>query len=213
MELIYELKEHLKDLNIQWQLCGGLAIDVYLGKETRKHKDIDISISFEDIKTCVEFLKNKGWKIVAPVGKGRFVDIDYAIENTELYFDNIWCYKGNCDFIKKNKTDGVFSYLDFQREEQKTLDFIEVMFNTVENGLFYYSRNHNITRELEKAIVVKDDIEILAPELVLLYKSKYYNNTDNQHDYKIVIDELDNDRQYWLVKSMMEIYSGEHPWI
>lgn len=47
MKLLDELREHLSDLKVQWHLCGGHAIDAYLGKETRKHKDLDITVSFE----------------------------------------------------------------------------------------------------------------------------------------------------------------------
>lgn len=44
-------------------LCGGFAIDAYLGKVTRKHKDIDITVSFHDMIECIRYLKSKGWEI------------------------------------------------------------------------------------------------------------------------------------------------------
>lgn len=37
----------------------------------------------------------------APVGGGRLVPINYALEDTNLLFDNIWCYKKGSDF-KRN---------------------------------------------------------------------------------------------------------------
>lgn len=64
MELIYELRNHLSELNIQWQLCGGFAIDAYLGRITRHHKDLDISISFNKMKICIEYFKKKVGKLM-----------------------------------------------------------------------------------------------------------------------------------------------------
>ena len=93
MVLINELREYLSGLNAEWHLCGGFAIDAYLGKRTRKHKDIDITVSFNDMQECIRYLLSKGWEIDAPVGNQRLVPVEFVQQNPELYFDNIWCYK------------------------------------------------------------------------------------------------------------------------
>jgi hypothetical protein len=40
-------------------------------------------------------------------------------------------------------------------------------------------------------------VSILAPELVLLYKSTAPNNPDYRHDFDIVIDKLDEEPYKW----------------
>lgn len=130
-----------------------------------------------------------------------------------LYFDNIWCYKKDADYIKLKETDGVFKRLEFICQKQEYLDFIEVLFNRVEDNLFYYKRNHNIARDLDRAFIKKDGISILAPEVVLLYKSASYENKDNQHDYSIVIEKLEKERLDWFVDAMKIAYPKGHPWI
>lgn len=132
MKLLNELSEHLSGLNVEWHLCGGFAIDAYLGNITRKHKDVDITVSFDNMKECIRYLKSKGWEIDAPVGNQRLVPVEFALQNSELYFDNIWCYKKGANFIKTEKTDGVFKYVKFIDREQTELDFIEVLFNKIE---------------------------------------------------------------------------------
>lgn len=213
MKLLEDLSDHLYDMNLEWHLCGGFAIDAYLGEITRKHKDIDITVSFDDMKVCIEFLKSKGWEIDAPVGNGRIVPVEFAIDNSNLYFDNIWCYKKNADFIKVEKTDGVFKYMEFINREQIELDFIEVLFNKVENGVFYYQRNHKIMINADKAFIKKDKISILAPEIILLYKSRNYENKDYQHDYDVVINKLEKESYDWFKNSMSIVYPQGHPWI
>lgn len=213
MKLLNELSEHLSGLNVEWHLCGGFAIDAYLGNITRKHKDVDITVSFDNMKECIRYLKSKGWEIDAPVGNQRLVPVEFALQNSELYFDNIWCYKKGANFIKTEKTDGVFKYVKYIDREQTELDFIEVLFNKIENGVFYYRKNYAIIREVHKAFIKKGGLSILAPEIVLLYKSRNSENSDYQHDYDLVINTLDKERYDWFMNAMKIAYPEGHKWI
>lgn len=213
MKLFNEISEHLSGMDIEWYLCGGFAIDAYLGNITRKHKDIDITVSFNDMKECIQYLKSKGWEIDAPVGNQRLVPVEFALQHSELKFDNIWCYKKGADFIITERIDGPFKYMKFTDREQTKLDFIEVMFNKIENGIFYYKRNHNITLDIDNAFIKKENVTILAPEIVLLYKSRNYENCDYQHDFDMVINKLDKERYDWFINAMNIVYPQGHIWI
>lgn len=213
MKLLDELCQHLSDMNVDWHLCGGFAIDAYLGKKTRKHKDIDITVSFDDMKTCIQYLKSKGWEIDAPVGNQRLVPVELALEQSDLYFDNIWCYKKSADFIKTEKIDGIFKYMKFIDREQTELDFIEVLFSKIENGILYYQKNHNIMINTDMAFIKKGEISILAPEIILLYKSRDYKNDDYKHDFDVVINNLEKERYDWFINAMNIAYPDGHPWI
>lgn len=57
MKLFDELWEHLSDMNVEWHLCGGFAIDAYLGYKIRKHKDLDITVSLHDMRVCIQYFK------------------------------------------------------------------------------------------------------------------------------------------------------------
>lgn len=46
-----------------WALCGGWAVDAWLGRQTREHGDIDISVSHEDQRAIFEHLH--GWQLLA----------------------------------------------------------------------------------------------------------------------------------------------------
>jgi hypothetical protein len=46
-----------------WCLCGGWAIDAWLGKQTRDHLDVDICVFIEDQRALFEHLA--GWNLVA----------------------------------------------------------------------------------------------------------------------------------------------------
>ena len=56
---------------------------------------------------------------------------------------------------------------------------------------FLYKRNHDIKREIKKAILEKEGIEFLAPETVLLYKSIFVKN-----DYNFTEEEVINNYKH-----------------
>ena len=43
-----EVSELFKSLNIKWWIAGGWAIDLFLGKKSRGHLDIDVLILRKD---------------------------------------------------------------------------------------------------------------------------------------------------------------------
>jgi hypothetical protein len=49
VKLLNELSDHLYGLNVEWYICGGFAIDAYLGNITGNHKDVDITVSFDNM--------------------------------------------------------------------------------------------------------------------------------------------------------------------
>jgi hypothetical protein len=46
-----------------WALCGGWSLDAWLGRETRPHGDLDISILLPDQRVIFDHLA--GWHLVA----------------------------------------------------------------------------------------------------------------------------------------------------
>lgn len=66
---------------------------------------------------------------------------------------------------------------------------------------------------LNRAILIaKNGIPFLAPEIVLLYKSKPTQGKD-EIDFKSVLPFLDVDSITWLYSSLTIMYESDHPWI
>ncbi|MFW6016158.1 MAG: hypothetical protein ACOCRK_06940 [bacterium] len=75
---------------------------------------------------------------------------------------------------------------------------------------------------MKKAILEKDGIEFLAPEIVLLYKSIFvksnYNFTKEvinnyKHDFKVVYPLMDIEQKRWLESALQKEYSKGHLWL
>ena len=48
-----------------WALCGGWAVDAWLGEVSREHQDIDIVVFDDDQLAAYEHLRADGWHLVA----------------------------------------------------------------------------------------------------------------------------------------------------
>lgn len=59
---IDELRELLSGFD-QWFLDGGLALDLFLGRRTRDHGDIDIGVLSEDAEALLAFLNDCGHEV------------------------------------------------------------------------------------------------------------------------------------------------------
>jgi hypothetical protein len=66
---------------------------------------------------------------------------------------------------------------------------------------------------MEKAILVVDDLPILAPEMVLLYKSKYPDASSNYPDFENSHKELSLEQSVWLRNALTVAYPNGHKWL
>jgi hypothetical protein len=84
------------------------------------------------------------------------------------------------------------------------------MFNKIEKGVFYYQKNYNITLDIHSAFIKKGEISILAPEIILLYKSRNCENSDYKHDFDMVINNLDKEIYNRFINAMNIEYPKGH---
>jgi hypothetical protein len=178
----------MSDLPYSWCICGGWAIDLFVQRVSRIHKDVDIAIWRRDQLVLRSYLIAQGWtleKAVAgqlfPWGEGEFL---------ELPIHTIWCSNASAN-----------------------PSFIEVLFNEVDDRCFRFRRALSITQALASAIVPSQfGIPILAPEIVLLYKAKNASDEGNQHDFEVVLPHLEAIRRTWLKNALMELHP-HHQWL
>jgi len=202
----------MQKTDINYAICGGHAIDMFLGVKTRPHKDIDVSIFQEDRDSIISHMLNKGWDIYEPYGTEYLHKIT-NIENQKRVKLNIWCVKSeNPHYIFTEHEDNTYDVY-FDNSEQNELDYIEFLFNIHKDGYFLYSKNHSIKMKLNEAILNDNNIPFLAPEIVLLYKSTAIDNADYQLDFENATIKM-NDRQLkWLKDSLMIMFPDGYKWL
>ena len=176
----------MTDFPGRWGVCGGWAIDLLLDRLTRPHKDVDIALLRRDQQTLYRYLRTHGW------------NLDIAHEGTLTRWDGaplalpvhtLWC-----------------------RHPRHEPDFLEVLFNEDDGDHLLFRRDLSIRLRLEDAFRRSPGgWPILAPEMVLLYKSKY-SDDDSRVDFLNALPALDERQRAWLREALSTLY-GTHDWL
>jgi len=212
LELINLLNDYVSNIEIDYAVCGGGAIDLFIGQKTRPHKDLDVAVYWEDRDKIIQYMLDDGWNLYEPCGCEYLHRINNIKEQKRVK-SNIWCLKHNNPHYKFVEHVKDMFAVNFDGLEQTQLDFIEYLFNNRDDEHFIYARNHSIKREISKAILKTDDVLYLAPELVLLYKSNALNNPDYQYDFDISLPKMNENQRTWLKNALACMFPEGHEWL
>jgi len=168
-EQCMKVNELMTGFNKQWFIAGGWAIDLFIGSQTRQHKDLEIAIARKDQIDLKNYLID--WEI-NKVTKGALSK--WQDEFLELPIHEI---------------HGRYSQL---------IENIEVLLNEIEDNKWKFRRDKSIFCELESLwSYSKQGIPFLNPEIVLLYKVSNTREKDQQ-DFMNVRKYLDDSKKLWL---------------
>ncbi len=187
--LIAEISDLFRTSGKLFWLGGGYSLDLFIGKLTREHEDLDFIIKRDDQLIFQNILKDwdlhaadpPGSSILKPWTKGHFYN---------LPVHNIWC--------RKNET----SAWD-----------LEILLSEFENNDWVYRRNRSIRGSIEDfSWKTADGLLVLLPEIQLLYKSRNHRPKDIQ-DLKNCLPKMSTAQKKQL-KEWITIDSGsDHVWI
>jgi lincosamide nucleotidyltransferase A/C/D/E len=100
---VVNLYSALEQKGIKVWIDGGWAVDALLGKETRKHADLDVAILRDDLDTFKDFLVSQGytetkrnedmmWDLILKDGAGHEIEAHaFSLdENGEIIEEEYW---------------------------------------------------------------------------------------------------------------------------
>jgi aminoglycoside-2''-adenylyltransferase len=128
-----------------WWICGGWATDVFLGRETRRHDDLDVAVLRRDQHALHSYLR--GWEL-------RYATPEHTLEPwaggwLDLPVHGIWA----------------------RRSPSPTSAWVcEFLLNEAADDEWVFRRNDTIRRPLAAISAHQDGIPYLRPEIVLLYR-------------------------------------------
>lgn len=168
-----------------WCIAGGWAIDLFLGRRTREHADVDVAVFRDDQRAVREHLR--GWELRKVVGGERVPWEEY--EWLALPVHEVHACRAHGE----------------PRE-------LELLLNERDGDAWVFRRDAAVTLPVSRAIGRGvERIPFLAPEIVLLYKSKDPRGPD-AHDFAVVLPRLGGERRGWLAAALDAVQPG-HPWI
>jgi hypothetical protein len=184
----HQIAALLADFVPRWGICGGWAIDLFLGRETRTHSDVDVAILRADQRALYAYLEPRGWTLERAVA-GDLIPW-MAHEYIELPVHTIWC---------KNPV--------------ATPDFLEILFNEAAGGVFLFRRDPAIRLPLSRAFTTSPGgLPVLAPEVALLYKSNAPTLPKNHADFQHAWPLLSPEARAWLAAALLRT-DPMHPWL
>ena len=182
-----EVVERFSGFTGNWCIAGGWGLDLFMGKDTRRHDDIDILVFRKDQSAIQRLLADQELFVVDPPGRLR----PWLREETlapPLY--NIW--------VRAN-TEAPWS--------------IQLMIQDVIGEEWLFRRDDTIRGALSGLIVRSaEGWPILSPEIQLLYKGKSIRTKD-QADFDNLLPHLSILQKEWLREKLKQVYGDSHQWI
>jgi hypothetical protein len=174
----------LAGLTSPWWVAGGWALDLFLGRESRPHKDLDVGILRRDAPRVIEALP--GWEFFQAQDDilRRLVDRE---PNPRV--NSLWC-----------RLQGASRWV------------LELMLDDCAGDDWVFRRHKDIRRPLAAAIRFDATrIPYLAPEIQLLYKAQRPRPGDHA-DFHSVAPRLDDGGRSFLHDALARI-DPHHPWL
>lgn len=184
----FRIADLMRGFHHPWAFCGGWAIDLFIGHQTRPHKDVDITILRQHQHAAHTYLSSGGWYLEV-AHNGELTPWN-GKEFLRLPLHTIWCKNPDND-----------------------PSFLEILLNEADDRYLYFRRDKTIKIERERAFVeTASGLRIFAPEVVILYKAKDANDKENELDFRNVREQLSEKQREWLREGMNKMYSG-HEWL
>jgi len=240
--VILQAHELFKTGGFDYVICGGFGIEMHAGRELRTHGDFDIAVFIEDRQKVVQFLLDNDWPVYGRYGEAGPIwqYLFYKINDiTDRYWNdlrNVWAVKPNCtpEMYKLERLQGgwldaanpafpcnrdVYSYKQPTEWLVQSLDFVEVAFDMRDGNDYVARENPRVTRSLDKAILYRDSIPYLAPEIILFYKADKYSSTNpyakprTEIDFKAIMPILSGESRQWLISALDAAYPDGYEWL
>ena len=175
----------MADFGAPWCVAGGWALDLFLGRATRQHSDVELAVFRRDQSRLRAHFH--GWAFTVSVD-GRRETWQHG-EALELPVHEIHAYSPD--------------------EPTRSIEFL---LNERDAANWIFRRKPEIVLPLDRATVDSEfGVAALSPEIVLLFKAKSPRAKD-EADFLATIPAMSDSRRGWL-RSALLAFDPNHPWV
>ncbi|MGH2610300.1 MAG: nucleotidyltransferase domain-containing protein, partial [Tepidiformaceae bacterium] len=182
-----------------WALCGGWAIDAWLGRETREHGDVDLCVFVQDQRALFEHLS--GWQLLAHDATWTPKENDEWWDGRALLNQPSHIHGRPPDRSGPVPADGIATiedgfWLDIQIADRSRNDWL-------------ISRDPLISMPLREAVATSPwGLPTVVPEVLLAFKARDLRRRDRL-DFEALLPRLDQQQRDWLRDAISLM---GHPW-
>jgi hypothetical protein len=176
------LARRVAGVDVTWCVAGGWALDLFLGRQTREHRDLEIAVPDD-----------------------RFADIARRFPDCEFHV------AGDGQVVPLSDEAMRAHHQTWARERATGAWRFDVFREPHEGDIWIFRRDARIRCPYAQIIEHDaDGIPYLAPEVVLLFKAKAARDKD-QLDLQAVLPLLGTDRRAWL-QDALDLIHPNHEW-
>lgn len=177
------VSELLAQSTERWWLSGGCGLDHWLGRTTREHGDIDISVTRQDWRRLIAELPAD----LEPLGamSGALLPLAECADDPALH--NLW--------VRSADTDEFVLQINIEEGDRK---------------LWRYRRCPEITRPWAQAVSDVGGVPTVNPAVQLLWKSARPVDKD-YHDRAVILPALRAADHQWLTAAVQRAHP-QSPW-
>lgn len=166
-----------------WWLSGGVALDVFVGRRTRAHGDIDVSLRRSDWDG---FRRRNATRLDMKFARnGALYDVTDAPLRDDFY--GVWARTGPDDAWR-----------------------LQINLEPVDGAEWVYRRDARVRRTLGEAIHSHAGVPCVNPAVQLLWKSKHATAKD-EVDFDNIVPLLPAAERVWLAGAIA-IAHPDSPW-
>ncbi|MDP9236821.1 MAG: amino acid transporter [Chloroflexota bacterium] len=172
-------------LGVPFWIAGGQAIDLFLGRRTRAHGDIDIAMLRADAEALRQL--DDEFEFYVVVGTGKLTPWRDPLSEDQHQF---WAHRRGGD---------AWSF--------------EVLLERHDGDRWLFRRNRAVSLPLATfGRITPGGIPIVAPEVALLYKAAHLEIDRNVADFALASPALDENARQWLQEAIKTAHGASHAW-
>jgi hypothetical protein len=169
-----------------WALCGGWSVDAWLGRQTRDHGDVDLTVFHDDQHAVFDYFTT-GWLL-----NGHD---DHDPDGTAPWNGRRLGFPSH---VHAYSDDGL--HLDIQLNRRSDADWV-------------FSTKAGIALPIARCIVPSPwGVPTLAAEAVLFYKAIGEMRPHDETDFYALAPHLAAPARVWL-RDALSVLRPKHPWL
>jgi hypothetical protein len=196
-EAVVPIAELMSSFAAPWAVCGGWAIDAWLGRALREHGDVDLCVFNQDRLAIRDHLS--GWQLVAH-------DTSVAGDASDLWDGRALELPGHLH-ARRDVGEPLPDSVNMAAEQGFSLD---IQLNNRNDDHWVLLEQPKITVPLKDAIQPSPwGMPTVVPEVLLFFKAQDLRRRDRL-DFQAVLPNLSVKQRTWLRDAIARM---GHPWL
>jgi len=197
---VAEIATLMSTFPAHWAICGGWAIDAWLGRTTREHVDVDVSVFHDDYRALFDHL-SPNWQLIAH-------DPNVPDATTEPWTGRRLGLPGHVHARRY----GTYAALGEELNPTEAGFGLDIELGERSGNEWVLSREPYVVVPLAGNVAMSPwGIPMVTPEVLLAFKALEVRSKDQQ-DFEAMLPHLTSHQRAALRTSVAQI-DAVHPWL